>query len=129
MPTYDYVCNLCGHRFEVIHGVNAAGPTHCPVCHKGPVRKAFALPTIHFKGSGWAKKDRGTAARAAAKDKAGVGSGSDGASDKTKGGASNESPSKGGDSSSGASDPGSSAKSSSDGASSPGGGGSSAAAD
>jgi putative FmdB family regulatory protein len=58
VPTYDYVCNHCGHRFEVVHGIHGDGPTHCPVCHKGPVQKAFAPPTIHFKGSGWAKKDR-----------------------------------------------------------------------
>ena len=58
MPTYDYVCAACGHRFEVVHGVHADGPTTCPLCGGGPVRKAFAPPTIHFKGSGWAKKDR-----------------------------------------------------------------------
>ena len=68
MPTYDYVCHHCGHRFEVIHGVHATGPVTCPSCGGGPVRKAFAPPTIHFKGTGWAKKDRGATARRAAKD-------------------------------------------------------------
>ena len=29
----------------------------CPQCG-GPMSKAFAAPTFHFKGSGWAKKDR-----------------------------------------------------------------------
>jgi putative FmdB family regulatory protein len=66
MPIYDYVCNHCGHRFEVIHGVHADGPRTCPVCGGGPVRKAISAPSIHFKGSGWAKKDRGSAARKAA---------------------------------------------------------------
>ena len=64
MPTYDYVC-ANGHRFEVIHGVHDAGPTSCPVCHSADVRKAFAPPTIHYKGTGWAKKDRGSSARKA----------------------------------------------------------------
>ena len=67
MPTYDYVCHHCGHRFEVIHGVHAEGPSTCPVCHVGPVRKAFSAPTIHFKGSGWAKKDRSATSRSAAR--------------------------------------------------------------
>ena len=58
MPTYDYVCAGCGHRFEVIHGVHVDGPSACPSCGEGPVRKAFSAPSIHFKGSGWAKKDR-----------------------------------------------------------------------
>ena len=62
MPTYDYVC-ANGHRFEVIHGVHDAGPTSCPVCHSADIRKAFAPPTIHYKGSGWAKKDRGSSGR------------------------------------------------------------------
>jgi putative FmdB family regulatory protein len=85
MPIYDYVCHHCGHRFEVIHGVHADGPRHCPVCHKGPVRKGFAPPTIHFKGSGWAKKDRSTTTRRSAS------SGPDGATDGASGGESKKS--------------------------------------
>jgi putative FmdB family regulatory protein len=64
MPTYDYVCRHCGHRFEVIHGVHAEGPSHCPVCHRGGVRKAISAPSIVFKGSGWAKKDRSSTSHA-----------------------------------------------------------------
>jgi putative FmdB family regulatory protein len=58
MPTYDYACAACGHRFEVVHGVHGHGPEACPSCGGGPVRKAFAPPTVVFKGSGWAKVDR-----------------------------------------------------------------------
>lgn len=57
MPIYDYVCGSCGHRFEVFRGINEAGPHQCPECG-GPVARAFVPPTIHFKGSGWAKTDR-----------------------------------------------------------------------
>jgi putative FmdB family regulatory protein len=57
MPVYDYVCGSCNHRFEAFHGLNEAGPHQCPLC-EGPVRRAFAPPAIHFKGSGWAKLDR-----------------------------------------------------------------------
>jgi putative FmdB family regulatory protein len=58
MPRYDYACAACGRRFEVVHGISEDGPTSCPLCGEGPVRKAFAPPAIHFKGSGWAKKER-----------------------------------------------------------------------
>jgi putative FmdB family regulatory protein len=51
MPTYDYTCAACGHRFEVVHGVHGHGPEACPSCGGGPVRKAFAPPTVVFKGS------------------------------------------------------------------------------
>lgn len=62
MPIYDYLCSNCGERTEVIHGITAPGPRFCPVCGaEDTLRKAFVAPTVHFKGSGWAKKDRSLA--------------------------------------------------------------------
>ena len=77
MPLYDYDCAACGRRFEVIHGVNDPAPEQCPLCGSGPVRKAFAAPAIHFKGSGWAKKERRAAVKSGASSKDGD-KGSDG---------------------------------------------------
>jgi putative FmdB family regulatory protein len=78
MPTYDYLCPN-GHRFEVIHGVTADGPSACPICGASPVRKAISAPSIVFKGSGWAKKDRSTTSKpAAASAKTSEASGSSG---------------------------------------------------
>lgn len=58
MPAYDYDCAACGGRFEIVHGVHADQPTLCPLCGSGPIRKAISAPAIHYKGSGWAKKER-----------------------------------------------------------------------
>ena len=59
MPTYDYICSNCGKTTEIVHSINAGPPSACPACGAvGTLRKAFNPPTIHFKGSGWAKKDR-----------------------------------------------------------------------
>ena len=58
MPLYDYDCSACGRRFEVVHGVHAEGPTVCPICGKGPIRKAISAAAVHYKGTGWAKKER-----------------------------------------------------------------------
>ncbi len=59
MPIYDYRCSACGHLTEIVHGINDHGPTFCPECGaEGTMRKGFTTPAIHFKGSGWAKKDR-----------------------------------------------------------------------
>ena len=61
MPRYDYACSACGEVVEFRHGINEAGPRTCPNCgREGTMRKTFAAPTVHFKGSGWAKKDRST---------------------------------------------------------------------
>jgi len=64
MPVYDYDCAACGTRFEVIHGVHADSPATCPACGSGPVRKAVTAPAVHYKGSGWAKKERRSASSA-----------------------------------------------------------------
>jgi putative FmdB family regulatory protein len=60
MPIYEYVCTACDHRTDILHGINDPIPHYCPSCgREGTMRKLFAPPTIHYKGSGWAKKDRG----------------------------------------------------------------------
>ena len=58
MPAYDYDCAACGRRFEVSHGVHGDPPSTCPLCGSGPVRKAISAPAVHYRGSGWAKKER-----------------------------------------------------------------------
>src|SRR3954466_9304264 len=83
MPIYEYACTACDHRTDILHGLNDPGPQFCPSCgREGTMRKLFAPPTIHFKGSGWAKKDRGSASasRASSNTKSGDGSG-DGSGD------------------------------------------------
>lgn len=85
MPLYDYVCAACGRRFEVIHGVHGDPPTSCPLCGKGPVRKAITAPAVHYKGSGWAKKERRTPV------KTGAASGGDDGSSTDKGSSGSES--------------------------------------
>ncbi len=108
MPRYDYDCSACKHRFEVMHGVFVAGPTTCPNCGSDLIRKAFAAPAVHFKGTGWAKKER----RASVSTGAGKAA-SEGGSEPGGAGTSDPAPS----------DKGSSDKSSSDkGSSSPGSG-------
>ena len=78
MPIYDYLCTACDHRADILHGINDPAPNFCPSCGgERTMRKQFVAPTIHFKGSGWAKKDRGGSSRgskASAKSAAGEGS-------------------------------------------------------
>lgn len=61
MPIYDYGCPTCQQVVEVIHRIEEFGPRFCPACGaEGTMRKGFTTPAVHFKGSGWAKKDRST---------------------------------------------------------------------
>jgi putative FmdB family regulatory protein len=56
MPIYEYRCVSCGREIEVIHGINAEGPSICDVC-AAPMRKLVSTSAIVFRGGGWAKKD------------------------------------------------------------------------
>jgi putative FmdB family regulatory protein len=52
MPLYEYECETCGHRFEVIQKFSDRPIEACPKC-EGRVRKLLSSPAIQFKGSGW----------------------------------------------------------------------------
>jgi putative FmdB family regulatory protein len=123
VPIYDYLCSNCGERTEVIHGISEPGPRFCPACGAdGTLRKAFALPAVHFKGSGWAKKDRSSAGT---KSRSKADAGSDSGASKSDASGGGDAPSSSG-STPAASDGSSSGGSSSGGSSS---GGSSSASD
>ena len=86
MPIYDYLCSNCGQKTEVIHGINAPGPRYCPACGaEGTLRKTFATPAVHFKGSGWAKKDRSSSSGARAKSSAPASTSTEGGDGASKG--------------------------------------------
>ena len=52
MPLYEYQCEACAHRFEVIQKFSDSPVDSCPNC-AGPVRKLISSPAIQFRGSGW----------------------------------------------------------------------------
>jgi putative FmdB family regulatory protein len=76
MPLYEYQCDACGHRFEVIQKFSDARIDTCPKCG-GAVQKLFSSPAIQFKGSGWyitdyaraGKSDSGSGASAKSEGK------------------------------------------------------------
>lgn len=87
MPIYEYTCTNCGHKTDILHGINDPAPLYCPDCGaEGTLRKGFAPPAIVFKGSGWAKKDRAATRNPGSGAAAGATASSDsggGASEKT----------------------------------------------
>ena len=52
MPLYEYECDACHHRFEVIQKYSDPPIGTCPKCGS-PVQKLLSSPAIQFKGSGW----------------------------------------------------------------------------
>ena len=69
MPAYDYSCQTCGTRFEVIQSFSEDSLTLCPQADsiaspaactqpgQGQVSKVFSVPSITFKGDGFYRND------------------------------------------------------------------------
>jgi putative FmdB family regulatory protein len=58
MPTYDYECDGCGHKFEEFQSITAAPVRTCPKCRKRKVRRLIGAGAgIIFKGSGFYQTD------------------------------------------------------------------------
>ena len=58
MPTYEYVCNACGHQFERFHSIMAAPIKRCPECGKARVKRLMGTGAgLIFKGSGFYTTD------------------------------------------------------------------------
>jgi len=56
MPIYEYVCEKCGSRIEVIQKVNDAPPKRCQKC-RGKLKRAVSRTSFQLKGSGWYATD------------------------------------------------------------------------
>jgi len=58
MPTYDYVCDACGHEFEEFQYIKEEHLKKCPQCKKMKLRRLIgAGGGIVFKGSGFYQTD------------------------------------------------------------------------
>lgn len=56
MPTYEYLCQACSHRFEQWQHMTDDPLTICPECG-GHIRRVFYPAGIVFKGHGFYKTD------------------------------------------------------------------------
>ena len=58
MPTYDYVCDECGHAFELFQQMTAPVKRKCPACGKLRLRRLVGTGAgVIFKGSGFYQTD------------------------------------------------------------------------
>jgi putative FmdB family regulatory protein len=58
MPTYDYICDSCGHEFEAYERITADPQTECPECKLSRLRRKIGPgAAILFKGSGFYQTD------------------------------------------------------------------------
>ena len=58
MPTYDYECRNCSHRFEFFQNMSDNALTKCPDCSSNSLRRLISVGSgIIFKGSGFYVND------------------------------------------------------------------------
>ncbi|HEX6352268.1 FmdB family zinc ribbon protein [Actinophytocola sp.] len=56
MPTYQYACTACDHRFDAVQSFSDPSLTECPECG-GKLRKLYGSVGVVFKGSGFYRTD------------------------------------------------------------------------
>jgi len=58
MPTYDYTCKGCGHRWEQFQSITAKPSRKCPDCGKLKAKREIGPGAgVIFKGSGFYQTD------------------------------------------------------------------------
>ncbi len=65
MPTYEYLCQTCSHRFETWQKMTDEPLTACPECGNH-IRRVLYPAGVVFKGSGFYKTDHAEKKAAAA---------------------------------------------------------------
>ena len=58
MPTYEYLCDECGHEFEEFQSITAKALRKCPQCKKLKLKRLIGTGAgIIFKGNGFYETD------------------------------------------------------------------------
>ena len=57
MPIYEYQCQNCDERVEVLQKLSDAPKVDCPECMKPSLKKKVSAAAFRLKGSGWYETD------------------------------------------------------------------------
>ena len=57
MPIYEYQCDACAHKFEVMQRMSDDRLKTCPACNTDNLRKLISPVGFQLKGTGWYETD------------------------------------------------------------------------
>lgn len=57
MPIYEYQCDACGERQEIMRKISDPPLKKCPLCGKQRLRKLVSATAFRLKGGGWYETD------------------------------------------------------------------------
>ncbi len=57
MPIYEYQCDACGYRFDILQKAGDPVLTDCPQCTQRALRKLVSAAGFRLSGSGWYETD------------------------------------------------------------------------
>lgn len=57
MPIYEYQCEECGHKLEVMQRMNEDRLKTCPSCAADALKKLISKVDFRLKGTGWYETD------------------------------------------------------------------------
>ncbi|MBF7082152.1 zinc ribbon domain-containing protein [Desulfallas sp. Bu1-1] len=52
MPTYDFRCGQCGHKFTVLVSISEKDKVTCPACGAGKIEQLFTGCAVRTGGGG-----------------------------------------------------------------------------
>jgi len=86
MPTYDYLCEACGHEWELFQSMKDSPVKSCPTCKKRKAKRLMGVGAgLIFKGTGFYETDYKRAA-SSKKENGNESTSSDSSSSDSKGG-------------------------------------------
>ncbi|MBT4835753.1 MAG: zinc ribbon domain-containing protein [Methylococcales bacterium] len=57
MPIYEYQCEDCEHKFEIMQKMSDDSLSDCPECNQSSLRKLVSATGFRLKGNGWYETD------------------------------------------------------------------------
>ena len=57
MPIYEYMCESCGERLEVLQQISDKPLRKCPACNKDTLKKLVSAAGFRLAGKGWYETD------------------------------------------------------------------------